>query len=445
MDNMTKIKHRIVRYGIILACVLIAILVLFGIHCSDVKEYNDKNRVLDGIYEIQDEIGLSINEGSSWDKKDSLIGEETYKGVIYETTIKNLSDNSLKEWTGKFVIKNDCYINQAWCGSVEIHQFKDGEEIVQKFNDLRTASEDLESSKLDYIIDSTGTWLINLKAGDYLIYYPDSDIGGEYPLDAHTETTIGFIFYTLEDEIDLSSFTINYKLNKGYLEGTNASIYIGAFIIWACFLVGYIAISIIIVQYEKQLQSKEKIIKEALDVFSNFVDAKDPYTHGHSDRVANYSKKIAEKLGMSKEECKSVYYIAALHDIGKCYVPDGILNKPSRLTDEEFSKIKSHTTKGAEMVKNFSSIPNISDGALYHHERYDGKGYPTGTKGEDIPLIARIICVADSFDAMNSDRIYRKKLSKDEIMNELNKGKGTQFDPKIVDAFVEVLKNEDIA
>ncbi len=445
MDNITKTKHRIIRYGIVLACMLVVILIFFGIHCNDVKNYNNKERVLSKTYENQDEIALSINEGSSWEKKDSIIGEETYKGVIYEATIKNLSDNSLKEWTGKFVIKGDCYINQAWCGSVEIHQFKDGEEIVQKFSDLRAAEEDFEDSKLDYIIDSTGTWLINLKAGDYLIYYPDSDVGGEYPLDAHTETTIGFIFYTLEDEIDLSSFTINYKLNKGYLEGSTASICIGLFTIWACCLIGYIVISIIIVQYEKQLQSKEKIIKEALEVFSNFVDAKDPYTHGHSDRVANYSEKIAEKLGMSKEECKNVYYIAALHDIGKCYVPDNILNKPGRLTDEEFGEIKAHTTKGAEMVKNFSSIPNISEGALYHHERYDGKGYPTNKKGEDIPLIARIICVADSFDAMNSDRIYRKKLSKDEITNELSKGKGTQFDPKIVDAFLEVLKNEDIA
>lgn len=280
-----------------------------------------------------------------------------------------------------------------------------------------------------------------MEPGDYCIYYPDSDVGGEYPLDSNTDTTIGFIFYTKDEAIDLSSLSITYKLKEEYLTGLTGTIFIACFSFWVVLLIGYIVISIIINQYEKQLQTKEKIITEAFEVFSNFVDAKDPYTHGHSDRVADYSEKIAKKLGMSDKECENIYWIAKLHDIGKCYVPDNILNKPSKLTDEEFKQIKEHTIKGSEMVKDFSSIPGITEGALYHHERYDGKGYPTGKKGEEIPYIARIICVADSYDAMNSDRVYRKKLSKDKIIDELNKGKGSQFDPNIVDAFVELLKD----
>lgn len=178
---------------------------------------------------------------------------------------------------------------------------------------------------------------------------------------------------------------------------------------------------------------------KAFEVFSNFIDTEDPYTHGHSDRVAEYSEEIAEKIGMSKQDCENVYWIARLHDIGKCYVPDSILNKPSKLTDEEFAQIKMHTIKGVEMIKDFSPTPEVSDGIMYHHERYDGKGYPTGKKGTQIPLVARIICVADSYDAMNSDRVYRKRLSREEILKELQNGKGTQFDPEIVQAFIELL------
>ena len=444
MKNKSSTRKKLYYLGIVLIIMLVVLLVAFGIHCLNVASYNNKQRTLENEYEVTDEISLTLKEGNSWEKADSALGEDKYKGMIYEATIKNLSVNKLSEWKAKFVINSNCYINQAWCGSVEIHQFRNGEELVATIKDLRVAEEELKASTLVYIIDSTGTWLIDMEPGDYCIYYPDSDVGGEYPLDSNTDTTIGFIFYTKDEAIDLSSFSIIYKLHEEYLTGLTGTIFIACFSFWVILLIGYIVISIIINQYEKQLQTKEKIITEAFEVFSNFVDAKDPYTHGHSDRVADYSEKIAYKLGMSDKECENIYWIAKLHDIGKCYVPDNILNKPSKLTGEEFKQIKEHTIKGSEMVKDFSSIPGITEGALYHHERYDGKGYPTGKKGEEIPYIARIICVADSYDAMNSDRVYRKKLSKDKIIDELNKGKGSQFDPNIVDAFVELLKGGEV-
>ena len=444
MKNKSSTRKKLYYLGIVLIIMLVVLLVAFGIHCLNVASYNNKQRTLENEYEVTDEISLTLKEGNSWEKADSALGEDKYKGMIYEATIKNLSVNKLSEWKAKFVINSNCYINQAWCGSVEIHQFRNGEELVATIKDLRVAEEELKASTLVYIIDSTGTWLIDMEPGDYCIYYPDSDVGGEYPLDSNTDTTIGFIFYTKDEAINLSSFSIIYKLHEEYLTGLTGTIFIACFSFWLILLIGYIVISIIINQYEKQLQTKEKIITEAFEVFSNFVDAKDPYTHGHSDRVADYSEKIAQKLGMSDKECENIYWIAKLHDIGKCYVPDNILNKPSKLTDEEFKQIKEHTIKGSEMVKDFSSIPGITEGALYHHERYDGKGYPIGKKGEEIPYIARIICVADSYDAMNSDRVYRKKLSKDKIIDELNKGKGSQFDPNIVDAFVELLKAEEV-
>ena len=149
-------------------------------------------------------------------------------------------------------------------------------------------------------------------------------------------------------------------------------------------------------------------------------------------------------MGYSGEELDRIYYIALLHDCGKMGVPDNILNKPDKLTDEEFEEIKSHTERGGEILRRFKSLENAGAGALYHHERYDGKGYPEGKAGEDIPLIARMICVADSFDAMNSNRVYRKKLSPETIREEIEKNKGKQFDPKIADIFLKILKEGKI-
>ncbi|MBP5472564.1 MAG: HD-GYP domain-containing protein, partial [Lachnospiraceae bacterium] len=165
---------------------------------------------------------------------------------------------------------------------------------------------------------------------------------------------------------------------------------------------------------------------------------------GHSNRVAEYTKAIAKEMGYSGEELDRVFYVALLHDCGKIGVPDNILGKPSKLTDEEFDIIKSHTVRGGEILSSFKSLKDVDEGARYHHERYDGKGYPEGLAGENIPEIARMICVADSFDAMNSNRVYRKKLTSEMIREEIEKNKGKQFDPKIADIFLRLLKEGKI-
>ena len=134
-------------------------------------------------------------------------------------------------------------------------------------------------------------------------------------------------------------------------------------------------------------------------------------------------------------------YMALLHDCGKIGVPDSILGKPGKLTNEEFEIIKSHAVRGGEILSSFKSLEDADEGALYHHERYDGKGYPEGRAGEDIPLIARMICVADSFDAMNTNRVYRKMLTKERILSELENNKGLQFDPKMADIMLGLLKS----
>ncbi|WP_408070673.1 HD-GYP domain-containing protein [Butyrivibrio sp. JL13D10] len=197
-------------------------------------------------------------------------------------------------------------------------------------------------------------------------------------------------------------------------------------------------------KYNLRHQRDNEIIQQSIETFTGFIDAKDPYTNGHSARVAEYTRAIAKEMGFSGEELDRIYHIAQLHDCGKIGVPDNILKKPDKLTDEEFEIIKSHTIRGGEILSNFKSLENVGEGALYHHERYDGRGYPEGRSGEDIPLIARMICVADSFDAMNSNRVYRKKLSPEKIREEIEKNKGKQFDPKIADIFLRLLEEGKI-
>ena len=189
---------------------------------------------------------------------------------------------------------------------------------------------------------------------------------------------------------------------------------------------------------KRQLEYKN-ITVESIQAIARTIDAKDEYTNGHSIRVGAYSKLIAENMGMSQDEVDNIYYIALLHDIGKIAIPDSILNKPGRLNDQEFAVMKSHTTRGANILKGISTIPQIVEGAKSHHERYDGKGYPEGLSGENIPFVARIICCADCFDAMASKRVYKEPFSLDVIIGEFRRCSGTQFDPKIAAVVVDLI------
>lgn len=195
-----------------------------------------------------------------------------------------------------------------------------------------------------------------------------------------------------------------------------------------------------VIRAEKSNAAAEKMALsfKMLETLAGTIDAKDKYTNGHSMRVAIYATRLAEKLGWDQERIERLRYEALLHDIGKIGVPDAILNKPARLTDVEFDLIKSHTVVGADILKNMVAVPNAAEVARYHHERYDGKGYPSNISGSEIPVNARIVCIADSFDAMSSDRIYRKALKREVIREELINGRGTQFDPELLDAFLEL-------
>ena len=193
------------------------------------------------------------------------------------------------------------------------------------------------------------------------------------------------------------------------------------------------------------MEKQEKIqlmVSQTTLALVEAIDAKDKYTKGHSKRVANYSVMIAKKAGLSEEECEEIYLVALLHDVGKIGIPDTLINKEGKLTDEEMEIMRSHPKVGRDILSQINIAPNLCVGASFHHERFDGKGYPFGLRGEEIPLMARIIAVADSYDAMASTRSYRDVLPQNVIREELEKGCGTQFDSEFAKIMIKLIDED---
>jgi putative two-component system response regulator len=196
-------------------------------------------------------------------------------------------------------------------------------------------------------------------------------------------------------------------------------------------------------ELEESRRKLQVLSLQVVKTLASAIDAKDRYTNGHSSRVAKYSKEIARRAGKPVEFQDEIYFIALLHDIGKIGIPDYILNKNSKLTDEEYETIKQHPSIGVEILKKITEMPKIEIGAHYHHERFDGKGYPEGLAGYSIPEIGRIIAVADAYDAMTSRRSYRSALPQETVRSEIVRGRGQQFDPDFADVMLQMI-DEDV-
>ena len=194
-------------------------------------------------------------------------------------------------------------------------------------------------------------------------------------------------------------------------------------------------------ELKETTQKLEQAYMESIETLRYTVEAKDPYTRGHSDRVSEYSVLIGKYLGLSDEDLHTLKIGGLFHDIGKIGIPDDILLKPGKLTPDEYSEIKNHPSIGVHILSNAAIFRDIIPIVKHHHERYDGLGYPSKLKGESIPYLARIAAVADTFDAMTSKRTYRDSLSLDIVKSEIEKNKGTQFDPQVADVFLDILNN----
>ena len=278
------------------------------------------------------------------------------------------------------------------------------------------------------IILWTGIGSISINIACMVIRFVDGEINTHNSKDLEIQFALLFLCFlgsyiatTLYDEINKKNIESTKELEKQWDQLQNQA-----------------------KELERMNEEIKLMTKQTITAIANTIDAKDEYTKGHSKRVSVYSAAIARELGKNEKEIQDIEFIGLLHDIGKIGIPDSVLNKPGRLTDEEYEVMRSHTIVGSEILKDVVLIDGLEIGAKYHHERYDGKGYPDGLKGEEIPFIARIIAVADAYDAMSSNRVYRKHLPPEKVLEELKNGMGTQWDASCTQAMINIIEEGKI-
>ncbi len=388
MDEQNKHKKRIIAYAVSFFALVVLMVILYLYHRNVSKnEFNVSSKDAK-----TDQLFVDTKISKSWLEKGG--GE---LGAEYDCRLVNKTNNDIYGWTVTLHLTGDYEIDSDWSGVYET----DGSFILV--------------TPLDY----------------------------NETVEKNNEQTFGFILHTM-GKVMVDSYEISYYKNSEIRDNP---------LFWiAICLMGIILILWITDFYYSQRynilrkahEESSMILEQSFTTFSKIIDAKDSYTKGHSMRVAIYARLLAAEMGMTKDEQHRIYMIGMMHDIGKIGVTDIILNKPGKLDNFERDVIQTHVDVGGDILKDFSSIPEIADGARYHHERWDGGGYSKHLKGEEIPLIARIICVADSFDAMSSERCYRKSMSVDQIKKELEACSGKQFDPQIVPYMIKLIDEEKV-
>lgn len=383
--------------GILSFC--ISMLAVFLI--LNIMVWRDSNReivVRINEYETQrEQLDLNVTVSKAWWDKDSA-GNECM-GAQYDFLIENKNNMAFTDWRLDITLPQKAEIDSAWNG-----------QFVQEENTIS--------------------------------FVPGTDRDVHYVKEGAKES-FGFILKS-DEVLDINTFTITGHWDAKLTDYPLFYIWLLVLIAGNGAVLWEFSVDIKTRRLRELRKKDEKIILETMQTIANFVDAKDLYTKGHSLRVAEYSMKIAEKMNMSKEEIQRIGYIGLMHDCGKMGIPDDVLKKPGRLSDEEIKIIRMHTVYGGEILKSITAIEGLREGAYYHHERYDGNGYPEGLKGEEIPLCARIIGVADSFDAMNADRCYRRALPLEKIIEELKVNIGRQFDPVVAGHMIRMLENNEL-
>ncbi len=376
------------RMVVILFAAYILCIVILSVYYSGLRR---KTFIVAGSIQDMEPLGVGLmgRRSKEWDEGNK---EPFESGMEFDFELVNSDRYPVYDWKAEIVFKDGFDIDSSWNG------------VFSK-------------------IDNT------------LIVTPEEDTNVVHGNDMQT---FGLVMLTMDDQL-VGDYLLSYRLDIGLVSSELFWIVIALFILTAAVTVTN---EINYARYRKVREKEEetqRILLESFKTFAHIIDAKDPYTQGHSLRVAEYSRLIAKEMGYSDDEQDRIYWIGMLHDVGKIGVTDAILQKPGRLDNSEYTMMQTHVDIGGEILKDFNALPGIADGARYHHERWDGKGYSSHLSGTQIPEIARIICVADSFDAMTSPRVYRKAMSVEHARHELLSCSGSQFDPKIVSFIIKLI------
>ena len=388
------------KLKILMICFLSSLLIWILIAAFSIYQNQRNNKKVSSITQLStkppvDRLNrtyFAITKSNNWTESNDM------NLFSYEAILANTTDKDLKDWCIKLKVPDETSVENTWDCTA-------------------------------YIDDN----YLYIKADEFV----------NEKLCSKSETHFGILLIS-ENDLTFRSAIITGRLCKKLSSNT---LFIFCCIMAVISLIA--AIYGIVIQgiiknqatLTKQRQEHDnQIIEQTMKTFSNFIDNKDTYTQGHSTRVAAYAREMAKRMGLDQQAQLTIYYAGLMHDIGKLTIADDVLNKTSRLSTEEWSLIQQHTTNGAMLLKNFTILPEINDAVLYHHERFDGTGYMNRMSGKDIPLVARIVGIADAYDAMNTNRCYRLKFSEERIISELDRCR-KQFDPEIVPYLISMIKD----
>lgn len=345
----------------------------------------------DGDLEIYMEIPIrSDGVRNCWPEENGTWGAQ------YDIYITNNSDYPFVDWELTMDVPNEARIDSSWNG---FYEQQPGKIIIRGTPDLTATA------------------------------------------NPHDKVRVGYVLYT-RSLMQRSHYILTGRFQHSPLKEILFILALVVLII--IFIVFIVSIVLFFLVQRQQAKDGEKI-ESLIKLCARFIDVRDEYTKMHSFHVGYYAKKIAELMGYDEDFQKNIYYMGLMHDVGKVMLPREILCKSSKLNDEEWVEMKKHTSYGAEILERFTAVPGIREAVLYHHERWDGTGYPEGLKETAIPIQARIIGVADAYDAMHTNRSYRSRLSDDIILEELQKNKRTQFDPEAAEAMIVLIKRHALA
>lgn len=423
-------KVPLIQMAFTLLAILLTGLGFYLLYCDRKSHvyvtYNqDVNTIITKDKELY--IEFSTPPDKCWAEEDHTFGAQ------YDGNFVNNTNHTFTDWTVTVNVPKNYWVDSCWNFEGEFYYSGDSAPIPDKHSSYPEYSKQFKADD-DYIV-------MKKIPSNKVTVIPGKNVYNNDPF------MIGMIMYTpMLMQIRRISITGRFI----YEPGDNPLYYalLITIILDILFLFVLIVIQVTVnrkVRYYKLRQKLDSdIIIQSFKTFANFVDARDPYTRGHSLRVAQYAREIATRMKMTEQEQMEMFWFGLMHDVGKIGVSDSILHKPSSLTESEYDEIKSHVITGYEMLVDFTAMPMLKEVAKSHHEHWDGTGYCEHLKGQEIPLGARIVGVCDTFDAMNTDRCYRPKLTKEKIIEEFKKCSGTHFDPKIAKIMIEMIEDHSV-